>query len=245
MLTQYRLSLHPDSECHPRPEWGYRLYAALLEKAPADFGAVAHRGSVTPVSQHLSTKPDGDLLWTVNLLGETAENALSEVLEKTRRYSLKKAKVSLEVTQLDSKTVADADELFSLAAEHGSGHQLHFRTATAFKSQGNYLNLPTPRLIVQSLIKKWNGCIIDCPIEDEDDEGLDAVADGLRIKSFALNGRLFYLKGNSIPGFVGELAVENRLNGFHRRLLDAMLLFSDYSGVGIKTTLGMGGVEHK
>ena len=54
----------------------------------------------------------------------------------------------------------------------------------------------------------------------------------------------YVLKGSPIPGFVGELTLENRLEGFHRELADALLCFAPFSGVGIKTTLGMGGVEH-
>ena len=92
-------------------------------------------------------------------------------------------------------------------------------------------------------MKKWNGCLPECPIEDEDGEGLETMACGLRCRRFQLRNQMYYLKGNSIPGFVGELTIENRLNGFHRQLADALLLFSAYSGVGVKTTLGMGGVE--
>ena len=97
---------------------------------------------------------------------------------------------------------------------------------------------------MQSLIKKWNGCILDCPIEDEDGQGLEALAAGLRPRSFRLYSRDYVLKGSPIPGVVGELTLENRLEGFHRELADALLCFAPFSGVGIKTTLGMGGVEH-
>ena len=44
---------------------------------------------------------------------------------------------------------------------------------------------------------------------------------------------------------MGELTLENRLSGFHRQLADVLLLFSGYSGVGIKTALGMGGVRRQ
>ena len=33
MLTRCRLDLTPGRPCSPRPEWAYRLYAALLERA--------------------------------------------------------------------------------------------------------------------------------------------------------------------------------------------------------------------
>lgn len=245
MLTQYRFHLTPDRACSAQPEWGYRLYAALLERSDADFGESVHRDGVTPVSQHLTVAPDGALLWTVGLLGAEAEAALSDVLKQTEQITLKRDRITLAAQPPERRTIADTDALLALAAKHPGEHRLAFRTATAFKSRGKYLNLPTTRLIVQSLIKKWNGCITDCPIEDEDGEGLDALADGLRVKSFQLSDRQYCLKGNPIPGFTGEMILENRLSGFQRQLTDALLLFADYAGVGIKTTLGMGGVEHK
>lgn len=144
-----------------------------------------------------------------------------------------------------SHMLCSADELFALAAQGNSQlHRLRFCTPTCFKSVGQYLPLPTTRLIVQSLMKKWNGCISECPIEDEDGQGMETLAAGLRPRDFQLRSRTYYLKGNSIPGFVGELTLENRLDGFHRELADALLLFADFAGIGIKTTLGMGGVVH-
>ena len=242
MLTQYQLTLFPDRSCRPRPEWGYRLYAALLEEVPASFGAGAHRDGVTPVSQFLTIRDDS-LLWTVSLLGEDSESALCPVLERAERFHLQKDGVVLSVQGRQVKKIPDVDELLARGAAHSGTHRLRFCTATAFKSRGQYLNLPTGRLIVQSLIKKWNGCFPDCPIEDDGGEGMEALAAGLRCKQFQLRDRMYYLKGSSIPGFVGELTLENRLGGFHRQLAGALLLFSAYAGIGIKTTLGMGGVQ--
>lgn len=242
MLTQYRLTLSPDKLYRPRPEWGYRLYAALLEEAPASFGSGVHRDAVTPLSQFL-TVSDGPLLWTVNLLGEESESALEPVLERVERFHLKKDGVILSVRDRRVLKIPDVDSLLARGAAHGGLHHLRFCTATAFKSRGQYLNLPTNRLIVQSLMKKWNGCFPDCPIEDTDGEGMEALAAGLRCTHFQLRDRMYYLKGSSIPGFVGELTLENRLTGFHRQLASSLLLFSAYAGVGIKTTLGMGGVQ--
>ena len=243
MLTQYRLMLKPDQPCQPRMEWGYRLYAALLEEAPEQFGSDVHRDTVTPLSQFLTVGKDM-VTWTVNLLGEETEHSLSLLLEQQRSVWLKKDRLRLNVTDFRSESVRDVDNLFALSARQNGFHVLRFQTPTAFKSQGQYLNLPTSRLIVQSLLQKWNGCFSDCPIEDEDGLGVETLAAGLRWRGFQLRDQSYRLKGSAIPGFVGRTVVENRLSGFHRQLADALLLFSGYSGVGIKTALGMGGVIH-
>ena len=96
MLTQYRLELHPDRPCRPRAEWGYRLYAALLEQMPAAFGTAAHQDGRTPISQHL-TAGDGALRWTVSLLGTACEAAASGALERLDRICLEKDGILLTV----------------------------------------------------------------------------------------------------------------------------------------------------
>ena len=152
--------------------------------------------------------------------------------------------MELRVTAIRSDWVHDVDELFARAARQEGRHALRFQTPTAFKSRGQYVNLPTTRLLIQSLVQKWNGSFLDCPIEDEDGQGVETLAAGLRWRGFQLRDQTYRLKGSAIPGFVGRAVVENRLSGFHRQLADALLLFSGYSGVGIKTALGMGGVIH-
>ena len=130
MLTQYQLALSPDRPCRPRPEWGYRLYAALLEDAPASFGAGVHQDAVTPVSQFLTVQDD-PLLWTVSLLGGDSECALSPVLERAERFHLQKDGVVLSVQSRRVRRVSDVDELLSRGADHSGTHHLRFCTATA------------------------------------------------------------------------------------------------------------------
>ena len=79
-------------------------------------------------------------------------------------------------------------------------------------------------------------------IEDEDGEGIQAIANGLRIADYRLSSRDYLLKGQSIPGFTGELTLKCRLDGFHLTMANLLLHFAPYAGVGIKTALGMGGV---
>lgn len=242
MLTKYRLRLNPETACHPRPEWAYRLYAALLEDVPPEFGLAVHKNDITPISQFLSIESEG-LYWTVSLLGEQTERHLSPLLEHKTQYFLKSSHAAFFVSEIEKLQFPDADALFERAASHGAPHRLRFCTATAFKSQGHYVILPTMRLIVQNLMKKWNGCFEDtCPIEDTDGQGMEALAAGLSCTGFQLQDTAFHLKGSTIPGFVGTMTIQNRLTGFHRELLNVLLHFADFSGIGIKTSLGMGGV---
>ena len=243
MIQTYELILHPGRPCNGQCDWGYRMYAALLQKAPDDFGARLHADAVTPVSQYLAPLPDGDFRWTVTLLGRDSRESLQPVLEQADSFYLRHDHLPLQVRSRSSTCVESAEQLLSLS-QGGAAHSLEFITPACFKRRGKYLPLPDPRLILQSQIKKWNGCFPDCPIEDEG-QGLEALADGLQLEGFQISQRSYWLKGQPIPGFVGTMGLQNRLEGFHRVLADGLLAFSGYAGIGIKTSLGMGGTRHK
>ena len=244
MLTRYTLRLRPDTPFHPDLSWSYRLYAAMLEQAPAIFGERSHRDGTTPVSQFLTVGEEG-LIWRVTLLGEESRQALDPVLGACAQLQLKRDHVTLHVAERQREQIPDVDTLFALCAGGSGRHRLQFCTPAAFKSRGAYRILPTTRLLLHSLFQQWNGCFPDCPIEDEDGQGLETMADGLLCSRFALHDQAYCLKGNRIPGFVGSMTLENKLAGFHRELADALLVFAGYAGVGIKTALGMGGVIHR
>ncbi len=244
MLTQYQLTLNADRECVPNPEWAYRLYASLLNALPDRFARELHGNEVTPISQFLTCE-ENRCVWTVNLIGDACEEIAAPVLEGKKSYGVgnhyKANQAEMSVVSEEKRSIKSVEELLALAANDSALHKLTFQTATAFKSQGRYVNLPTNRLILNNLVKKWNGCISNCPIEVEDD-GVEALAEKLDCTRFSLRNRSYNLKGNVLHGFTGEMTFENRASGFHREILNALLLFSAYAGVGIKTTLGMGGV---
>lgn len=238
MPTQYSLTLTTDVRGGYRPEWAYRLYAALLKEAPAAYGEEVHVDGATPVRQFLLSGEE-ELIWTVNLLDESSERVLGPILEGKKEYDFPQEDAALRVIECRRKSVTDAAGLLKRGAAHSGTHRLHFRTATAFKSQKQYINLPTSRLMMQSLLRQWNKSFPEETIQEQ----AETLAAGIRIQRFWLKDEMYHIKGNAIPGFVGEMTAVNHLRGERCGQANALLLFAAYSGVGIKTTLGMGGVQ--
>ena len=58
-MVYYRIKLCPETDLNVRPEWAYRLYAALLAMGTEQFGDMVHRDCITPISQHLERDRDG------------------------------------------------------------------------------------------------------------------------------------------------------------------------------------------
>lgn len=106
---------------------------------------------------------------------------------------------------------------------------------------GRYAIYPQEFLLLQSLVLHWNTAFPDCQLNDPD--ALDAILRGLHILDYNLHTVSYPIKNTRIPGFVGSAVVEARLALPLLELWNALLSFAPYGGIGIKTTLGMGGVS--
>ncbi len=241
MIIRYKISL-PQPLPHFRQEWAYPLYSFLMNHADAVFSTAAHLDRTTPVSQYLR-KTDSGMLWIVSLLGKDSINALDFMLNTQSEFFLDKDRLPLIVTGRERQVVDSTDDLLKKKTSQSTEcvHRLVFHTPTAFKSRGEYVCFPTVRQIMQSLLRKWNACMeTDVRFPEEETEKL---AEGLICRRFDLCDRLYRIKGNPIPGFCGEMTLINQLDGELREHAELLLSFAGYSGVGIKTALGMGGVE--
>lgn len=237
MIRQYRFAL---TGTEPLRIWdGYRLYSWLLENLPEEFGDLLHQQSLTPIAQYLLPEPDR-AVWTVSLLGDYAVESASALLEALPPVTLHTDHYQaalLGCTELASvQAVLHAAD----ALPEENRVTLQLRTPTAFKQNGRYVIFPQERLILQSLMAKWDAAFPECPLQDPD--ALEMLARGLRICDYRLRSARYGLKGNRIPGFCGELTLEANLSAPMRQLWNCLCILAPYSGIGIKTALGMGGV---
>lgn len=148
----------------------------------------------------------------------------------------------LQMEPLGSHSVENGLQLLLAAREEpASRTRLWFRTPCAFKQAGRYAIYPQEFLLLQSLVLHWNTAFPDCQLNDPD--ALDAILRGLHILDYNLHTVSYPINNTRIPGFVGSAVVEARLALPLLELWNALLSFAPYGGIGIKTTLGMGGVS--
>lgn len=226
-MIQYQLAFQT-----PLPATaGYPLYAFLLQQLPPESAAMVHDATDSPISQWVSGR-----IWTITSFRPEISAALDPVLEGLKQVRLHEYP-NLQITGCRRRQ-ATPEQL--LESPSSGSLYLTFRTPTAFKSRGAYQLLPTQDLVVQSLIRRWNLNFPQMAIEDEGG-GFQALAEGLVYRNVQLQSASYQLKNAVIPGVCGCVEVGLRLTGFHRRLACALLRFAGYAGLGIKTSLGMGG----
>lgn len=240
MITQYVITLKTVPGHPLYSDSGYRLYAYLLEKLPQEDALRLHEEGSRTISQFLRYDKANDLyIWTVNILSITIAEILSPLLDSLVDVSIENQKFSV----LDKTIRKITAELLLHKAREMTGNKrtFSFLTTTSFKQNGRYVIFPQERLILQSLILRWNEVFPMYMLEDED--AFNAILSGIHIVDYQLRTTRFCLKGVRIPGFTGSCVMEARLAFPLMELWNALILFADYSGIGIKTALGMGGLQ--
>ena len=216
----------------------YAFYSALLSLLPEDYGKLLHRQGETPITQHLYEE-NGETFWRVHLLDHTEDDTVSAVLDRLDSISLHTGELGLARKE---RVILTAEDLMQAARtmEARRYFTLRFLSPTAFKQAGRYVVLPEKELILQSLVNKWNVVFPSYPLEDQD--AIRMLADGVRISDYRLRTTRFHMKDSRIPGFVGNLSFDTQLSAPIMELWKLLLAFSECSGIGIKTALGMGGI---
>lgn len=240
MITRHVLTLQAKTEHPLHADAAYRLYAFLLEQLPPEEAQWLHDTASQLVSQFLCFRRETQTYaWTVNLLSEEAAAVLDPVLSTCQAVQIENE--IFPVLERSSETVT-LDQLL----EQGRGPvanrcRISFLTPAAFKQNGRYTFFPQERLILQSLMMRWNAAFPMCPLEDAD--AFHALLAGIRMTDYRLRSTRFSMKGVWIPGFVGTCDLESRLAVPLQELWNTLMAFAGYAGIGIKTGLGMGGTE--
>ena len=192
-----------------------------------------------PIAHSLYFSPEKQsLIWTVNLLNDAARQVTSPVLESANEIPLHE--LALPVSEVHVSSAVSAAEIIRAGRSCSENRaKLIFRSPCAFKQAGRYAIYPQENLILQSLITHWNTTFPEYALTDSD--ALQALQQGLHIVDYNLHTTRYLLKETRIPSFLGNVTVEAHLAPPLLELWNTLLSFAPYGGIGIKTTLGMGG----
>lgn len=217
------------------------FHGALMEILDKDYADVLHMDGVNPFSQSLVIEYNGDCYWSVRTLTKEAYDKIAPKLlsDDFKSIELKYDKVTVEITEKEHSEVEMKSLVRKFYNEDSSGFfKLIFESPTAFKVNGKYQFYPDILHIFQNLMFRYDGINTEPSMFDE--ETLQALVDASKIVSYRLHDERFGIEGVRIPSFKGYVMIKvdgaQTMKNFARLLLD----FGKYSGIGIKTSLGMG-----
>lgn len=222
------------------------LHGVIMERLDADYANILHESTLKPFTQYITREVvSNKYMWIVNTLNEEAYEKILKPLESDSfnsfRINHKNMEVKIENKLFQHISYRDLVHKYYIEETPNRILKINFITPTAFKSMGEYCFMPDIRLLYKSIMNKYDSFSNSYTISS--DEVLETLVERTKILDYKLKSTRFHLEGTKIPSFIGEITL--KVNGPETMMNLANMLFaySIFSGVGIKTALGMGAIN--
>lgn len=238
MFSKLKIKLDIDGK-----EIGYNsgslFQGFLMEKIEPEYASKLHNLTTNPYSQYINRTKEGTY-WNISATNREAyEKIITPILELDH-VIIEDKDLKLKILDKNLNIIKREDFIEKNLFESFDSKEVEFKflTPTAFKKNNRYVIIPEPGLIFQNLIRKF-----DSSGEEEifSYDLLQEINNSVYISRYNLRSRLFYLEKTKIPGFVGSLSMRLETNREILNILKLLNKFSEFSGTGIKSSMGMGG----
>lgn len=228
---------------------GPYLQGFLMEAIDKGYAGSLHALPFNPYSQYCRREvASGALEWRVNALTDEAAQQIIDPLRTLDQVEVRRHGIKLAVLRQTMETVS-LKSLTDIIREKTDEERrpkayMRFMTPTAFKCQGRYVFMPTVRLVLQNIFMHYSQVYEgNCEI---DTETLSYIDQHVHMTSYNLRSCYFANVADErrkIPSFIGTMSLRITGPSTLVGLVRMLLRFAEFSGVGIKTSMGMGGVS--
>lgn len=240
MLGKLRLKLESNQPLNTN--MSSLFHGILMEHISHDYAEFLHESIQKPFRSSLLREGDY-FIWELTTLSKEAYTHIIEKMLTVEKLEVKHKNILVNITEKSLSTVP-FDSILQKAFHNeykNKNIDIEFLSPTAFKQFGNYTNIPTPRLLFQNILKKLSQINEELVFMDENT--LDDIDKTCSISRFNIRSAVFNVEGVKIPAFVGKIRIN--VNGPKElvSLCNLALDFGEFSGIGIKTSLGMGAIR--
>lgn len=219
------------------------LQSILMEQVRVEYAGKLHESNLHPYCQSVSNQ-NGRNIWNICTANQEAFREIMIPLHEDGFSKFLMEDDNWEVTIVQKQLVKiGKNEFMDKYYFKDSDRYIHvsFQTPTAFKSQGEYVCIPTLLLMYQSLMKKYDAAFEDETVESG--EVLEQLLTYSRIVQYQLHSCRYSVHGIRIPAFMGQMKI--KVNGPQAMVnfLNLLFHFGEYVGIGIKTAMGMGAIR--
>lgn len=241
MLAELALDLDVEGEALTYYQ-SSNLQGVLMSIIQPDYVSYLHQQGLNPYSQCLIQK--NRPIWYIRTTTKEAyENIIEPLLsDNFREFEIEKKKAHITVVKKELRKIEKKSLLDQFYSRyHNKYLNLIFETPASFKSRGRYWNFPEPKLIFQSLMNKYSASSENVDMYDQ--ETLEQILRGCSIGRYQIHSTIFPVEGVRIPSFIGEMGIRIDESPTLARYVRLLAQFGEFSGVGIKTGIGMGAIR--
>lgn len=223
------------------------LHGLLLEIMSDAYADKCHNSQLNPYSQYV-LRQGNYYQWIIHLLTDEASQEIGDRLMASDFKSFKIKAADNLLIHIQGKEVAYLAEkqLAELFYQESASSKLRveFLSPCSFKQAGRNIIYPDIRLIFQSLIQRYTA-FIDQSDEEVNQELLAEIVNAVEITSYRLRTDYFKVHNHPIPAFRGNIHIKIHANQTLKNYIYSLLRFGEYSGLGVKTAMGMGALVVK
>jgi CRISPR-associated endoribonuclease Cas6 len=219
------------------------LHGVLMELLDTNLVEQLHTLRYNPLRQRIYFEKE-DVIWEVVSLYGILTDELINIFKNIDEINIKHHN---QIVQLKSKEIKEIDpEKFVRDIMNSDEELSHFVkldvvSPMSFKSDGNYDIFPDVRKILRSVMMNFDYFSEKTKIYDYDT--LEYLIQQVRVVDYNLHSTRFYLEKVKIPSFKGNITLKIQGNSQILKLVYLILNYAEISGIGIKTSLGMGCVR--
>lgn len=243
MLTTLQLQLKIREGKRLMPQMASAMHGVMMELIDEDYAEALHSDGLRPYSQFLSFNGD-DVYWNINVLEDEAYRRiiLPFMDEELKTVRMERHDMDIDIIgrRLHQVSESSLTEEF-YAGSSGRYFKVRFETPTAFKQNGKYTFYPDLGCIYASLMRRYD--FVNKKESFYDDDLLEELTANTSIIKYNLKSTSFHLEGTRIPSFVGWIVIRNDGPQTMGNFIRLLLRFGGFSGVGIKTGIGMGALQ--
>lgn len=224
------------------PSAGSVFQGMLMERIGFKAAEKLHEEGMRPYSQSVYTDSKGAVTWRFGILSDNVGRMFAQALcgepQKiyVRQYHYF---ITLGTPVIERRISYEELMMHHMCTPVPKKCRIHFNTVTSFKQQGSYVIMPDSRLLYQNLLLRWNRFSPE-PLEEN-------IADVLgyynELSAYQIRSEAFGIEGQRIVGCTGSMTYTLRGSEMVRSTSALLLDFANFSGIGIKTALGMGAVK--
>lgn len=238
MLAQIKMEIEGEGL---NVSMGSLFHGYLMKNIDPAYAEYFHYNQTNPFTSCIYwDKDDAKYYWQISSYNKKGyEMVISYFLEnEIKSVYLENKNMEVLIKSFTMKKTS-FEELY-MSTENKT--EIIFLTPTTFKSNGVMQIFPNISTLLAGVIAKINQHSDTIKIGEENiiAELLEKVV----IHGYHLRTQIFYLENAKIKGFIGNIRVGIRSKDTVLiQLLNFLILASEYTGLGAKTSLGMGGVK--
>lgn len=248
-ITTFDITVKFENNLPIHQSIGSVFHGIIMQYIDTNYATELHRSEVHPYRQFVFfDERTQSHIWRIITFTEICESQMKAMLQALpQKVFVRQKQLYLQILQISiSSTSHDALCELILGPNLDDPADIHelqliFKTCTGFKSQGAYQPFPDLERIFQSLLKRWNTFSNTYTFTSP---GLaKELCEATTLVDYQVKFKPYRVEKTQIPAFIGHYTVRFKKNHSLAPLAMLLLFYSQFTGVGIKTSLGMGGIH--